>query len=160
MAQEYYDGYLINFSSSNGYPTIFINGKNVLLHRYVWEKQFGKIPYGLEIHHIDKNRFNYSIENLKLVEKKAHHRKHAIENGLGKSNKGKLKLHDSGFCKGAVPVVLKKDGLILNFKSVTEAAKFLGLKQVSDLSRVLTGKRKSVRGFTCEYLKEGGCYSC
>ena len=23
MAQEYYDGYLINFLSSNGYPTIF-----------------------------------------------------------------------------------------------------------------------------------------
>lgn len=31
MAQEKirptYDGYLINFSSSNGYPTIFVNGK-------------------------------------------------------------------------------------------------------------------------------------
>lgn len=28
-----YDGHKINFSSSSEYPTIFVNGKNVLLHR-------------------------------------------------------------------------------------------------------------------------------
>lgn len=153
---KFYDGHLINFSSSNGYPTIFVNGKNVLLHRYVWEKHFGQIPCGYEIHHADKNRLNYSIDNLILTEIKEHHKKHAIENRLGKSNKGKLKRHDSGFCKGATPIILKKDDLILSFESVTEGAKFLGLKQVSDLSRVLTGKRKSVHGFKCEYLKKRG----
>ena len=71
-----YDGHLINFSSSNGYPTIFVNGKNVLLHRYVWENERGKILDGYEIHHKDKNRLNYSVDNLELVKIEDHHRKH------------------------------------------------------------------------------------
>lgn len=151
----HYDGYLVNFSSSNGYPTIFVNGKNVLLHRYVWEKHFGKIPEGYEIHHKDKNRLNYSIDNLELTEIKEHHRQHAIENGLGKSNEGKLKTHCSGFCKGATPVVLTKGKCVLKFQSVTDAARFLKVKNISDVSRVLTGKRKTIHGYICEYLKEG-----
>lgn len=150
-----FDGYLINFSSSNGYPTIFVNGKNVLLHRYVWEKHFDKIPDGYEIHHKDKNRLNYAVENLELKEIKEHHRKHAFENGLGKSNKGKLKLHDSGFCKGATPVILTKGDCKMKFESVTAAARFLNVKKVGDVSRVLTGKRKTIHGYKCEYLKVG-----
>ena len=77
---EYYDGHLINFSSSNGYPSIFVDGKNVLLHRYVWEKFNGKIPKGFQVHHKDKNKRNWSIENLELVEISQHLRKHAVEN--------------------------------------------------------------------------------
>jgi hypothetical protein len=150
-----YDGYTINFSSGNGYPTIFVNGKNVLLHRYIWEKERGEIPDGYEIHHKDKNRSNYSVDNLELINIKDHHRKHAIENGLGKSNKGKLKRHDSGFCKGATPVVLIKGDCELKFESVTAAARFLNIGNIGDVSRVLTGKRKTIHGYKCEYLKEG-----
>lgn len=153
--RQYYDGYLVNFSSSNGYPTIFVNGKNILLHRYVWEKNFGEIPKGYEIHHKDKNKLNWSIDNLELIEIEKHHRKHAIENGLGKSNKGRLKKHNSGFCKGATAIVLIKNGEVLKFRSVTEAAKFLNVKNVGDVSRVLTGNRKTIHGYKCECLKEG-----
>lgn len=151
-----YDGFTINFSSSNGYPTIFVNGKNVLLHRYIWEKERGKIPDGYEIHHKDKNRLNYSIDNLELINIEDHHRKHAIENGLGKFNKGKLKRHDSGFCKGATPVILIKGDCKLKFESVTAAARFLNVKKVSDVSRVLRKhpKYKTIHGYKCEYLNE------
>ena len=151
MAAIYYDGYLINFSSSSKYPTIFVNGKNVLLHRYMWEKYNGEIPKGYQIHHKDKNRLNYDIDNLELVKTEIHHRNHAIENGLGKSNKGKLKTYSSGFCKGATPIYLQKDNEKLFFESVTQAAKFLNVKKVGDISRVLTGKRKTVKGWNCYY---------
>ena len=47
--KQYYDGYLINFSSKAGYPTIWNGKQNILLHRYIWQKYFGKIPEGYEI---------------------------------------------------------------------------------------------------------------
>lgn len=153
MAAEnvYYDGYKVCFSSSNGYPTIWDGTKNILLHRYIWEKYNGKIPSGYQIHHKDKNRRNYNLNNLELVKTSEHHRKHALENNLGKCNKGKLKKYSSGFCEGAKPVVLKKGDIVKEFSSVTLAAKFLGVKKVSDVSRVLTGKRKTLRGWRCYY---------
>ena len=152
MAAEksYYDDHLVNFSSNTGYPTIFINGKNTLLHRYVWEKHYGKIPEGFQIHHKDKNRHNYSIENLELIERSDHSRHHALENGLGKCNKGKLKHYASGFCNGATPVYLVKDGGHLYFESVTAAAKFLETR-TGNISRVLKRKRKTVKGWCCHY---------
>lgn len=146
MAAEYYDGYLINFSSSAGYPTIYVDGKNILLHRYVWEKHKGIIPKGFEIHHIDKNRFNYDISNLMLTEVVEHHRKHAVANGLGKSNKGKRKDHVSGFCGERRPVIAFNECEILEFESISEASRELSVKR-SSISRVLRGARKSTGGW-------------
>lgn len=147
----YFDGHKINRSSSSGYPTIFVNGKNVLLHRYVWEKHNGEIPSGFEIHHKNKNRLDWNIENLELLSVKEHHRNHATENNLGKCNKGVLKRHSSGFCEGAKSVVLIKNDKRMVFESVALAAKFLNVKRVSNISRVLTGKRKTVKGWNCYY---------
>ena len=149
--KQYYDGHLINFSSTNGYPTIWNGTQNILLHRYVWEKFHGKIPKGFEIHHKDKNRRNYDINNLELVSIHEHHKKHAIENKLGVCNKGKLKKHSSGFCDGAKKVVLIKNDIRLEFESVTACAQYLNVKKVGYISRVLTGKRKSIYGWRCVY---------
>lgn len=154
MAQEFYDEHLINFTNSNGYPTICVDEKKVLLHRYVWEKFNGEIPKGFQIHHKDKNKLNWSVENLECMKTSDHLRNHAIENNLGKSNKGKLKRHSSGFCDGAKMVELIKDGEQKTFESVTEAAKFLKVKQVSAVSRVLTGKRKTIHGWKVYYVTD------
>lgn len=157
MAQEKtrptYDGYLINFSSNTGYPTIFVNGKNVLLHRYVWEKERGTIPEGYEIHHNDKDILNYSINNLELIEIAEHHRKHAIESGLGHCNKGKPKRHISGACREVRAIVAIKHEQI-TFESISEASRKLNIS-TGDIWRVLNGKRKTAKGWQFKYLKEG-----
>lgn len=151
FGREYYDGYLVNFSSGSGYPTIFVDGKNVLLHRYIWEKFNGKIPDGFQIHHKNKNRFDWSLNNLELVDNSSHHKQHAIENGLGKGNKGKPKRHASGFCPAPKGVVIWNPFEIHEFESVSDTARFIGVKNVSDVSRVLTGRRKTVKGWCCRY---------
>ena len=151
--KEYYDGYLINNSSSSGYPTIWINNRNTLLHRYVWEKYNGKIPKGYHIHHKGENKHNYNLNNLEMISFHEHRKYHAIKSGLGKGNKGKLKTHDSGFCKGATPVILIRENIILEFESVTRAAQYLNCR-IDSVSRVLRGRRNTVRGYKVFY-KEG-----
>lgn len=51
------------------YVSLFRNGKskNYLTHRLVWFFHNGKIPEGMEIDHIDLDRSNNKIENLRLV---------------------------------------------------------------------------------------------
>lgn len=153
MGQErqFYDGFLINFSSSTGYPTIHVNGKNVLLHRYIWEKHNGAIPDEFEVHHKDKNRHNYDLSNLQLIEAVEHRRQHAIDHNLGCGNKGKRKDHVSGFCAERRPVVATKAGESIYFDSICEASRKLNVKH-SSISRVLRGSRKTTGGWGFEYV--------
>ena len=61
-----YKGHLINKSSSTGYPTIWINGKNTLVHRLVWEEAHGSIPDDVEIHHTAHN-INFNITRFYFI---------------------------------------------------------------------------------------------
>lgn len=70
--------------SKKGYPCIWIDGKEVKLHVYVWEQANGSKPRGYDIHHKDLTKDNYSLDNLLLVTSSDHHRIHAgwiMENG-------------------------------------------------------------------------------
>lgn len=53
--------------------------KGKRLHRAVWVFYNGEIPKDCDIHHVDGNRANNNIENLQLLPKKEHHRKHMKE---------------------------------------------------------------------------------
>lgn len=50
-----------------GYLTCWVDGKSYLMHRLVWIYFHGFIPLKREIDHIDGNRSNNKIENLRLV---------------------------------------------------------------------------------------------
>lgn len=41
--------------------------KRFFVHRLVYEAYYGEIPKGFQVHHIDENKLNNSINNLKLV---------------------------------------------------------------------------------------------
>lgn len=71
-----YDGFGI-WHDKKGYPTIFINGKNIKLHVYIWEKANGEKPKGMQLHHIDFDKGNHKLENLELVNQSNHFKIHA-----------------------------------------------------------------------------------
>lgn len=52
-------------------------GKMKLAHHYIWEQRVGTIPTGFQIHHVDHNKKNNDIENLKLVSTSEHQRIHS-----------------------------------------------------------------------------------
>ena len=52
---------------SNEYWRISIDGKHYYRSRLVYIYFYGEIPHGLQIDHIDRDRLNDKIENLRLV---------------------------------------------------------------------------------------------
>src|SRR5699024_1052252 len=60
----------IDLNSANyGRVTLSKQGKTerFLVHRLVYESYYGEIKNGLQVHHIDENKLNNSINNLMLV---------------------------------------------------------------------------------------------
>lgn len=62
-----------------------------MMHRDVWEFYNGPIPEGHQVHHKDGDRGNNAIENLMLVERSDHSRRHM---------KAKMHLHVCPHCGG------------------------------------------------------------
>lgn len=52
------------------------NGTCMSLHKYVWEKHNGPVPDGFEVHHIDGNTANNSIDNITVLTRVEHGREH------------------------------------------------------------------------------------
>jgi len=55
-------------------------GKRSALHRDVYEHHFGPIPWGWDIHHLDEDRYNNHIDNLKCLRKGEHTKLHGFKN--------------------------------------------------------------------------------
>src|SRR3990167_8451061 len=53
-----------------GYLRGTADGKRILAHQYIWEKERGVLSKEFVIHHIDGDPKNNSIENLELVHRK------------------------------------------------------------------------------------------
>ena len=49
------------------YETVNLRGFGISIHRFIWECYNGEIPDGLMIDHIDSNKLNNDIVNLRLV---------------------------------------------------------------------------------------------
>lgn len=70
------DGFQV-WTEKKGYKVMWIDGKSVKVHVYVWEKENGPKPKGFDIHHVDFDKGNYDIENLELLSKSNHSKVHA-----------------------------------------------------------------------------------
>lgn len=126
----FYDGHKVYMNGE--YPAIFLNGQNQHVHRLVWEKYNGKIPHGFIVHHKDENKLNWDIENLELLDRSEH-----------------LKRHKNIVKRHGVKVLATKDGLTIEFESIEKAAEFCGTYTAA-IHRCLERKRKHGNGWTFE----------
>ena len=61
-------------AKTNRYKVIYINGKRIFLHRYLYEKWYGKIPDGHEIHHRNGNPHDNTKGNIMSCTRQMHMR--------------------------------------------------------------------------------------
>lgn len=62
---QYFNGYKFTRDEKTGY---YLNSTlRMRIHRYVWEYYNGKIPDGYHVHHIDGDKSNNDISNLRLL---------------------------------------------------------------------------------------------
>ena len=88
MAFIIFNGKKFNRDEKSGYYRAHFGKKVKSLHRYVWEYYNGEIHKGYHIHHIDENKDNNEISNLKLISAQEHLSMHSKENY--KKNKEKI----------------------------------------------------------------------
>lgn len=73
----YFDGLRFCRDDKTGY---YLNATiHKRLHRYVYEHVNGRIPKGMQIHHIDHDKGNNDPENLVLMTAKQHRQRHSEE---------------------------------------------------------------------------------
>jgi hypothetical protein len=64
--------------TAQGYKAIKLNGKYRLEHRLIMEEHLGrKLEPGEQVHHVDGDKLNNSIENLDIIDIVDHGRMHA-----------------------------------------------------------------------------------
>lgn len=60
----------------DGHRRVYVDGKQVMEHRYVWEQANGPIPKGHFIHHRDGHKANNALANLECITRAEHMRMH------------------------------------------------------------------------------------
>ncbi len=60
-------GAVAGICRSDGYLMIWVRPHRVLAHRLIWIWNFGAIPDGMQIDHIDNDRTNNRLSNLRLA---------------------------------------------------------------------------------------------
>jgi hypothetical protein len=77
-----HDGKPYVLDDTGYYRSIKRNG--ILLHREIWQMANGPIPEGHEIHHVNGNKIDNRKENLVMLNKHSHLKKHGGFSGMGK----------------------------------------------------------------------------
>lgn len=83
-------GKKVGYKQKNGYMYVSINGKQVLMHRFVYEAFNGEIPEGYEIDHKNTVRDDNRLENLRLATPKENRNNPITKERYKTSNKGKV----------------------------------------------------------------------
>lgn len=86
MSEKYkhYRGLKFTRDDKTGYYLNSTHRKR--LHRYVVECEKGEIPKGYHVHHIDGDKSNNDISNLKLMKAEEHVSLHSVESEQGQKN--------------------------------------------------------------------------
>ena len=60
-------GDVVGSKGNHGYLATTVAGKKYLVHRLIWTYFFGAIPKGFQVDHINRDREDNTIENLRVV---------------------------------------------------------------------------------------------
>lgn len=135
---------------AGGYLGITWKGTTVYAHRAVYTAWVGAIPLGYEIDHLDCDKTNNAVENLRLVTRSENMRnpKTRVAN-LRQLASVRGRAHAA-----RIRAVLSIDACqrITRYTSVTEASKATGACR-SDIARAAHGKRQHAAGFGWRYCK-------
>lgn len=99
-----------------------------MAHIVVWEIHYGKVPAGFLIDHIDRNKSNNRIGNLRLVT----HSQNQQNRGKDSRKASGLPKGVSRHSKGGYQARIKLDGISYEkyHKSLEEAVKWRSLKEI------------------------------
>ncbi|BEQ12883.1 putative HNH endonuclease [Pseudomonas phage Ep4] len=65
----FWRGRLCQSCTGDGYRRVSISGRRSLAHRVAWELAYGPIPEDKVVDHIDRDKLNNRLSNLRLVSK-------------------------------------------------------------------------------------------
>lgn len=128
-----------------GYPSIWVDGKNVQLHVFVWERDNGERPKGFHVHHKDGNKSNYDINNLVCISPSDHQRIHA---GWISDENGKWIKKTCKDCKKKLPLNLfyERKGLTPSNRCI-ECSKIYSKEKLINDNEYREKKRKYLRAY-------------
>lgn len=66
---------------TGGYSQVSVNGRHTLVHRYVWERDVGPIPEGMEIDHKCRVRRCCNVDHLRVATSKMNNTENVVGNG-------------------------------------------------------------------------------
>lgn len=139
-----YERMIKPIDAGKGYLRVKIKGKMVLLHRLIWETFNGPIPDGMQIGHLDEDRGNNKIENLRPMTP-------TENNNWGtrndKSSKTQLNRPD---CSKWVIKLNEKNEILHFYPSASQASRETGI-DVSGIIRCCNGMYKYSGGFKWKY---------
>jgi hypothetical protein len=72
-------GQLAGDTDGTGYRRVMMGKQHYKMHRLIWIMFHGEIPDGLVVDHIDQNRANNRIENLRLATKSENNRNRSVD---------------------------------------------------------------------------------
>jgi hypothetical protein len=75
-------GSVAGYKNRHGYIKVEVLGRVFPVQKIIWEIHFGRVPEGLIVDHIDGDRDNNRIENLRLAD----HSQNAWNRGISKAN--------------------------------------------------------------------------
>lgn len=124
--------------NDKGYLRATIGGVNKGVHQWVYLTFVGDIPEGLEVNHIDEDKYNNRLDNLNLMTRKEN-------NNWGTRNRRAAASRSK-----AVQALDKNGNVVMGFPSTAEAQR-QGFSS-GNISNCCRGKHKSYKGYIWRYV--------